>query len=789
MYSTGMIPGANAMDLNASPSTPPSSGPSLTGKYRRNGKLQSCEPCRKSKLRCDHTVPVCGRCIKRRCIDQCIYHPNPLTQPRKTTPTPGPSLPTPSASCSTTHGSPPDVVQSIEQSIEQSVEQSSYDPYPCVAAQTPLPRIVERPPHTCAPHRAASAPLLDTRAHEPVPANQGHRFFGATSYSSIFAEGLDNIEALPEAPAEKTMAISADRIAKGCEVLMFLKKRAMINQFVSRWYEICEDTSAVTLDPIVKEWLMKLWLHHSDTLTFENPEKVRKLSELIWRNTQTPLKVEGKTTLLEFARMATGHNLRWEVVGLIASNVGLFATTVDPSDDCLKNHKTTRHGLFKSMVEVAETCLSFCRDCGAFEDIFAWLLGETAGVVQALKGDTSFAAYRASGEAIDFIIASGWHLGSRPSANLPFFLAETRNRVVAFTYSMEIGIAAFLGRPPRLSYRYCNVPKPMDLTDRQISLPEHELAKVLADLDEHGNHKNGRITRMTYYRCCFGLYPRREDIVDLALGDYTREEVVARARVIQQKTDELWACFPAAMVKTRDESLDLRNLSPLETLHKSAMKQGFRANELLLQRVLIRKAGASSERLIQLAREILSDILLISQRHDISALFKMDVTAILTVHGLRSAAILGVELLKQEQLPVYPEKPLLPRSQTIQDLSVFANRLGAVDPLDGAYSMCQQGRKLVVRLLDKILAPKISLPPLRYEQQQQQQQKERQMDIDSSGYEMQDQGGMQMSLGPSQPPMEAGYGFDGQLGVGNDMDFMQWLQNTDMEQADVWTTF
>lgn len=29
------------------------SSSSLTEKYRRNGKLQSCEPCRKSKLRCD----------------------------------------------------------------------------------------------------------------------------------------------------------------------------------------------------------------------------------------------------------------------------------------------------------------------------------------------------------------------------------------------------------------------------------------------------------------------------------------------------------------------------------------------------------------------------------------------------------------------------------------------------------------------------------------------------------------------------------------------------------------
>lgn len=53
---------------------------SLTEKYRRNGKLQSCEPCRKSKLRCDHVVPACGRCIKRGRTDSCFYHPNPLTQ-------------------------------------------------------------------------------------------------------------------------------------------------------------------------------------------------------------------------------------------------------------------------------------------------------------------------------------------------------------------------------------------------------------------------------------------------------------------------------------------------------------------------------------------------------------------------------------------------------------------------------------------------------------------------------------------------------------------------------------
>lgn len=48
--------------------------------FRRNGKLQACEPCRRGKLRCDHMMPTCGRCAKRGKPDQCLYHPAPLTK-------------------------------------------------------------------------------------------------------------------------------------------------------------------------------------------------------------------------------------------------------------------------------------------------------------------------------------------------------------------------------------------------------------------------------------------------------------------------------------------------------------------------------------------------------------------------------------------------------------------------------------------------------------------------------------------------------------------------------------
>jgi hypothetical protein len=49
-------------------------------RFRRNGKLFACEPCRKHKIRCDHALPACGRCRRRKLEAECNYHPAPLTR-------------------------------------------------------------------------------------------------------------------------------------------------------------------------------------------------------------------------------------------------------------------------------------------------------------------------------------------------------------------------------------------------------------------------------------------------------------------------------------------------------------------------------------------------------------------------------------------------------------------------------------------------------------------------------------------------------------------------------------
>lgn len=45
---------------------------------RRNGTLQSCERCRKTKIKCDHSTPKCGRCAAK--AVECVYEAAPMTR-------------------------------------------------------------------------------------------------------------------------------------------------------------------------------------------------------------------------------------------------------------------------------------------------------------------------------------------------------------------------------------------------------------------------------------------------------------------------------------------------------------------------------------------------------------------------------------------------------------------------------------------------------------------------------------------------------------------------------------
>lgn len=304
---------------------------------------------------------------------------------------------------------------------------------------------------------------------------------------------------------------------------------------------------------------------------------------------------------------------------------------------------------------------------------------------------------------------------------------------------------------------------------------------------------------------------RREDVVDLALQHYTRDEILARAKAIQEKTDADWAGLPAFLARPFVEPMDFadwKQLKPLHALLVVSHRNGRLANELLLQRVLIRKTGATPDKLITIARAVFTDILQITLRHDIASVFQATYNFFLGSHGLRSAAILAIELLKQEMLPSYPENPLLPRSQTIQDLAIFAARLGAVDPSDGCYSVCEQGKRVITKILDRILSPGPAEARQsgdgagcnhhhHHPEQLQPQAQEvlpTQMEMDAvHPSTLGSVNGMMMGvpdnmgLGYAMGMMDVGIGIEAPMSLGQDTDFMRWLDGMDWERMDNWS--
>lgn len=107
--------------------------------------------------------------------------------------------------------------------------------------------------------------------------------------------------------------------------------------------------------------------------------------------------------------------------------------------------------------------------------------------------------------------------------------------------------------------------------------------------------------------------------------------------------------------------------------------------------------------------------------------------------------MLAIELLKQQQSRQYTAD-ILPRSETIQDLSVFISALASVGPGEGNFSVCNQGRKALKRVLDQILSP--PLPPVASSEQP--------------------------------PPFDE---MSLYFPTGNDADFLQWLENVEWDKG------
>ncbi|KUJ10214.1 uncharacterized protein LY89DRAFT_656902 [Mollisia scopiformis] len=652
---------------------------------RRNGKLQACEPCRTRKIRCDHGSPSCGRCVKRRQEAQCYYHPAPLT---KTSDKPDPSF-TPQAPGRHTLTSSPPAAGSIPPS--------------------PAPRTSWRHASTLTPSTTSTpaAPTTSTVGERRASVEE-FGYLGSTSFSGIIKaskHASDDVWLGPLAQVKRTLRtpahwhLSSDRVTTGARVLGLLPDYVALEKILEMHYAASQTVLAPWIsisratDAIIK------------TLRDEYPTDSQRLllAEKIFAKTGEPLEIDEHTTVETLHESFTGANLRWEILGILFTYLalGLKSTKLNTSQSLIE-----RQELVGDLVHASNVCVSFCDRAESQNDLLVWLLYGSTCLVTIHYGDTSYLGWRRCSELASTILAMGLHRDPSNNPNLPLFMVELRRRAFAIAYSVDKNISTFFGRPPQLAMRYCTCRPPYDLTDDEIVASTPVMVLAISRLDPAGWNTHGIIHRQTWARIKMALNTILEEVLDLSLATPPPApdlEQSQKAQTILDKAEATWESIPS-FAKYDDNCWD-SGLAANDCFSHLYCLLHFTYSKFLLYRIQARHGGCSWSAVHLTASKLLSRILIFSKHRDRISGPANDAAWEFVFYGLPSAALLAIELLRQQQQNLSPSADI-PRSETIRNISVFISSLEWVaKPGDGNYDICRGAKLMLEKILDAILDP------------------------------------------------------------------------------------
>ncbi|KAJ5660607.1 hypothetical protein N7507_007058 [Penicillium longicatenatum] len=609
---------------------------------RRNGQLWSCEPCRKSKLRCDHATPVCGRCIRRDRQHLCVYHPSPLTR-------------------SGTNREKRVQARARKGLTEPSVSSDDW-------SQRKL---------------TISAP----------------GFLGHTSYSDAFRDSDSGLELEGISPSPVAFSVDIERIQRGARALVQLRHLSLCREMLTARQKVWKGwTLAWPITLLILSHTEEMW----DSVQREEADETKRtllLSRRLFEKQTQPIDLHSETTCTEFVTSIAG---RWETIGLLLTLVGAAANAVlrDPDEkyDALGDAESIK----VTAMAAGDLCLQFCQSAGIINDIVCSLLLHHTALLTIVYGDGEKIAdhrpWRRLGDMAATLFAFGLH---QEPINVPFFLREMRRRTMVAAYSIDKSLATFLGRPPLICWRYCDIQMPLDLSWDEIHAEPAAREAAIANLTSDGWNKEGYIQQGALGRVGLLTSIFREKALELSLGRPTEdlpERVEALSRELYQQYENLpdflrWNSIGRYMTKDAPDDrlqIDIR----LEYLY----------NDFLLHRNLFKKTKLAPDRIISVSLEIMSALLSLVARTLETQMSKYMVSWNLCNTGLPAAGVLSAELLRQSRLRTF-EPSTFPRSDIIQKLSVFASYLETmVQQDDGNYQIAQQGHRAIRHVLDQVLS-------------------------------------------------------------------------------------
>ncbi|KAJ5249133.1 hypothetical protein N7468_000584 [Penicillium chermesinum] len=603
---------------------------------RRNGLPSSCEPCRKSKLRCDHQFPVCERCIRTKKADRCTYRLSPSTS------TPSRKRVSKAPLVTSTPGSKPDA--------------------------TMIPLESSRPDRPAAKRRLSQC-----------------ESFGMTSHFALFQESTDHLGASPlslphrdpDDPviSSSALAVESNDVRQGSHLLRLLRDLPVYRKVAEGWLESTDDGDFFGR-PLVEQIfgnLEEFSGEHSSqcdssALTIRSREIFHKFSERI------PL-----SPSMTFQEYMSKMSCRWEIVGLVFSFVGLGAMLAENWDSMFEGRPIIpRRELAHLAMSATETCLRFCNEAGVLNDTLSWLVEQHTYCMTLIHGDR------------------GLNQSSSDAADDPFWLIQIRRRLMGHAFSCDKQLATFLGRPPRISWRFCNISLPLDLAFSDIIAQPAVRDMALRNLDSDGWNTKESDTQAIWLRVGLIMGPVRESILELSLSQEVRD-LPQRIEELVQRSHSCWASLPAFVRQIQYSEACVRVAGRSRTVFLGQLHLDYMYNQFLLYLILSKRSNIWSADLIQVSHEILSAILRQIDNRVKAMTLGPELSWIMSFFGLPVAGVLSIELVRRI--------PSL--SMDIQNTPI--NPTGFSFLVLGS-SRISQARGAILRVLDVVLSPEASAP-------------------------------------------------------------------------------
>ena len=533
-------------------------------------------------------------------------------------------------------------------------------------------------------------------------------FLGSTAFNAVFTENQEHIPSSSD-PAETINSniriheeITASRKPFqhwGAEVAVFvletLKDMPHLEKIVDRWATF--DRRCNTLGPWLPDCQRSIRKDLFEKYDLSSGRVVAQVIELLHANTESPLKLPKDVRFHDFASHYTGSKLRWEAIGVFLTACGLslmFLPCEDNALDFVGHTEQDKQKLLFSLLEAGDACVAFCNEKVHDTDLSFWLMVENCTYASQVLGDAHYTVWRRLGDVSTAIFARGLHAGG-PRSAVPLWLTEVRRRGLSIAYGLDKTLSTFVGRPPRISKRYCNIEVPLDLDFDELALEPDKLDEACSKLDV-----NGWRTQMTPANDMTSATLRlwvqeaviREDVLELCLGP-TQQNLQEKAESILNQCKRLNESTPPSLQYSPDLLSTDSSFTSFQVVRQYLDNT---YNEFMIRRMLVRRLQHDPTELVQLAHRIL--IAVIELRNMRGALSTSACLAwIIVLHGLPAAAVLALELL---QLNVSASS----HARVKQDLCVFISHLKWVHvPGEGNFSLADQGRKTLQHIMDKVL--------------------------------------------------------------------------------------